>query len=43
MVINGASVSVDGLETSINKTAPLEAIFLKIVLDFEKCRNAPFW
>ncbi|MFT5731332.1 MAG: hypothetical protein ACI8PB_005533 [Desulforhopalus sp.] len=39
---NGATLSVDSLETSINQTAPFVAGFLEVILIFKTCQSAPF-
>jgi len=39
---NGAIALIDNLETSIIKSAPFAASFLKIILNFQKSLNAPF-
>jgi len=39
---NGAVVIIDFLETSIIETAPFGTVFSKMILNFRKCRNAPF-
>ena len=42
MVTNGASVSVDSLELSIILNAPYATGFSEIIMNFQKCQDAPF-